>query len=90
MTIQNQSLQDYVDFFSEDKFQVIGEYGGHKLLLIGRVKAYDEPIVAISESDKPSQENLIAYDLYELMKFGCHRVNLTSEIWSKDRSKSFS
>ncbi len=82
MTIQNQNLQDYVDFFSEDDFQVIGEYGGHKLLLIGRVKAYGEPIVAISQGNKPTQENLIAYDLYELMKFGCYQVNLTSEIWS--------
>jgi hypothetical protein len=90
MTIQNQSFLAYVDFFSEDQFQVIGEYGDRKLLLIGRAKAYREPIVAISESDKPNQENLIAYDLYELMKFGCHRVTLTSEIWSNDESKLLS
>lgn len=80
MAIKNQNSFTDVDFLPEEKFQVIGEYAGRKLLLIGRAKVYGEPIVAISKIDESSQESLSACNLYELMKFGCHPVNLTASI----------
>ncbi|MCA1994149.1 MAG: hypothetical protein LDL41_19195 [Coleofasciculus sp. S288] len=77
MPIKNRSFFTYVDFFPDDKFKVIGEYAGKKLLLIGRTKAYGDPIVAICETDNPSKEELSACDLYELMKYSPTTVNLT-------------
>jgi hypothetical protein len=78
MAIKNRSgFTSYVDFFPADKFKLIGEYAGQKLLMIGRAKVYGDPIVAICETDEPSQEDLSACDLYELMKFGHKPVKLT-------------
>lgn len=77
MQIKNRSFFTDVDFFPADKFKLIGEYAGQKLLLIGRAKAYGDPIVAISQTDEPSKEELSAFDLYELMKFSNNTVNLT-------------
>lgn len=68
MAIKNRSLFSHVDFLATEQFELIGEYGEQKLLLIGKTKGYREPIVAISETDDPNQEELIACDLYELMK----------------------
>jgi hypothetical protein len=82
MAIKNESSFTHVDFYPVEKFQLIGEYAGQKLLLVGRTKAYGDPIVAISQTDEPSQENLSACDLYELMKFGHNSVNLTAAIAS--------
>lgn len=81
MTIKNQSSFTNVDFFPADKFKLIGEFAGRKLLLIGKAKVYGDPIVAICYTDEPSQEDLSAYDLYELMKFGHDPVRLTTDIW---------
>lgn len=77
MAIKNQSSFAHVDFFEAEQFKLIGEYAGQKLLLIGRAKVYGDPIVAISPTEEPIQEDLSACDLYELMKFGHDRVNLT-------------
>jgi hypothetical protein len=82
MAIKNQNLFTNVDFLPTSKFKLIGEYAGQKLLLIGKAKVYGDPIVAISQTNEPSQEDLSAYDLYELMKFGDNPVNLTAAIWS--------
>lgn len=87
MSIKNQTLFTDVDFFPVDKFKLIGECAGQKLLLIGRAKVYGDPIVAISETDEPSQEDLSAYDLYELMKFGHNPVNLTAALWGNGESE---
>jgi hypothetical protein len=48
--------------------------------LIGRAKGYGDPIVAICQTDEPSQEELSAYDLYDLMKFSHNPVKLTEAI----------
>lgn len=80
MQIKNRSFFTDVDFFPADKFKLIGEYAGQKLLLIGRAKAYGDPIVAISQTDEPSKEELSAFDLYELMKFSNYPVKLTAAI----------
>lgn len=77
MAIKNRSFFTYVDFFPADKFKLIGDWAGKKLLLVGRAKAYGDPIVAICQTDEPSQEELSALDLYELMKFSHEPVNLT-------------
>lgn len=77
MAIKNRSFFTYVDFFPSDKFKLIGDWAGKKLLLVGRAKAYGDPIVAICQTDEPSQEELSALDLYELMKFSHEPVNLT-------------
>lgn len=77
MTIKNRSFFPYVDFFTAENFQLIGEYAGKKLLLIGRAKGYGDPIVAICQTDEPSQEELSACDLYELMKFSQNSITLT-------------
>jgi hypothetical protein len=82
MAIKNQCLFAHADFFPAEQFKLIGEYAGQKLLLIGRAKAYFDPIVAVSPTEKPTQEDLIAYDLYELMQSGTHPVNLTATIFS--------
>ena len=80
MPIKNRSFFPYVDFFSADEFKLIGECADQKLLLVGRTKAYGDPIVAICKTDEPSQEALSACDLYELMKFSHNTVNLTEAI----------
>jgi hypothetical protein len=80
MAITNRSFFSDVDFFPADKFKLIGEYAGKKLLLVGRAKAYGDPIVATCQTDDPSQEDLSASDLYELMKFSHDPVNLTEAI----------
>ncbi|HBB34218.1 MAG TPA: hypothetical protein DDZ80_24555 [Cyanobacteria bacterium UBA8803] len=77
MTIKNRSFFPYVDFFPAENFKLIGECADKKVLLIGKVKGYGDPIVAICETDEPSQEELSACDLYELMKFSQSKVNLT-------------
>lgn len=87
MAIKNCSGFTHVDFFPADKFKLIGECGGQKLLLIGRVQAYNDPIVAICQSDEPNQEDLSACDLYELMKFSHEPINLSAEIWAKCESE---
>ncbi|HCF26736.1 MAG TPA: hypothetical protein DEV81_05905 [Cyanobacteria bacterium UBA11049] len=84
MAIKNQGLFTDVEFFPTDKFKLVGECGGQKLLLIGRAKVYGDPIVAISETEKPSQEDLSACDLYELMKFGHAPINLTAALWGNN------
>ncbi len=76
MAIKNQSLFSHVDFLATEQFQLIGEYAQQKLLLIGKTKGYGEPIVAISNSEDPTQEELVACDLYELMKCSDHAVNI--------------
>ncbi len=88
MAIKNQTLFTDVDFLPADKFKIIGECAGQKILLIGRAKVYGDPIVAISETDEPTQEDLSACDLYELMKFSHNPVNLTAAIWSNSESES--
>jgi hypothetical protein len=80
MKIKNRSFFNYVDFFTADNFRLIGEYAGQKLFLIGRAKGYGDPIVAICQTDEPSQEELSAYDLYDLMKFSHNPVKLTEAI----------
>ena len=80
MQIKNRSFFPYVDFFTADKFKLIGEYAGKKLLLIGRAQGYGDPIVAICQTDEPSKEELSAYDLYELMKLSHNSVKLTEAI----------
>jgi hypothetical protein len=77
MAIKNRSFFTYVDFFPSDKFKLIGDWAGKKLLLVGKAKGYGDPIVAICQTDEPSQEELSAFDLYELMKFSHEPVNLT-------------
>lgn len=88
MAIKNQSLFRNVDFFPADKFELIGEFAGQKLLLIGRARAYGDPIVAICPHDDLAQEDLAACDLYELMKFGHEPVNLTTSVWGNGESES--
>ena len=80
MPIKNRSFFNYVDFFPENKFKLIGECAGKKLLLIGRAKGYGDPIVATSQTDEPSQEDLYAWDLYELMKLSLEPVKVTGGI----------
>ncbi|WP_414755075.1 hypothetical protein [Anabaena sp. CCY 9910] len=80
MSIQNRNFFTDVNFLPEHKFKLIGEFAGKKLLLIGRTNAYGDPIVAASHSNEPSQEDLYAYDLYELMKCNQELVNITGEI----------
>ncbi|ARV59211.1 hypothetical protein BZZ01_11730 [Nostocales cyanobacterium HT-58-2] len=81
MPIKNSTFYtDEVNFFPENQFRLIGECAGKKLLLIGRTKAYGDPIVATSQTDEPSQEDLYAYDLYELMKFSHEPVKIVGEI----------
>lgn len=87
MAIKNQSLFTDVDFFPTDKFKLVGECAGQKLLLIGRAKVYGDPIVAISETDEPSQEDLSACDLYELMKFGDNPINLNAALWGDSEAE---
>ncbi len=77
MPIKNRSFFTYVDFFPTDKFKLIGECAGKKLLLVGRAKGYGDPIVAVCQSDDPSQEELSACDLYELMKYSHNPIKLT-------------
>ena len=76
MAIKNQSLFNHVDFLATEQFKLIGEYEQQKLLLIGKTKGYGEPIVAISKTDDPTQEELIACDLYELMKCSDQAINI--------------
>lgn len=80
MAITNRSFFTEVDFLPADKFKLIGEYAGKKLLLIGTAKAYGDPIVATCQTDDPSKEDLSASDLYELMKFSHDPVKLTEAI----------
>ncbi len=80
MAITNRSFFTDVEFLPADKFKLIGEYAGKKLLLIGRAKAYGDPIVATCQTDDPSKEDLSASDLYELMKFSHDLVKLTEAI----------
>jgi hypothetical protein len=80
MPIKNRSFFTYVDFLPADKFKLIGECAGKKLLLVGRAKGYGDPIVATCQTDEPSQEELSASDLYELMKFSHEPVKLTEAI----------
>ena len=80
MRIKNRSFFNYVDFFTADKFKLIGECAGKKLLLIGRAKGYGDPIVAICQTDDPNKEELSACDLYELMKLTHNTVKLTEAI----------
>lgn len=80
MTIKNRNFFTHVNFLPEHKFKLIGELAGKKLLLIGRTKAYNDPIVAASQSNEPHQEDLYAYDLYELMKCNHELVSLNGEI----------
>jgi hypothetical protein len=77
MKIKNRSFFPYVDFFTADKFKLIGNCADKKLLLIGRAKVYGDPIVAICQTDDPSKEDLSACDLYELMKFSNNTIRLT-------------
>ncbi len=81
MAIKNQALFTDVEFFPTDKFKLVGECAGQKLLLVGRAKVYGDPIVAISKTDEPTYEDLSACDLYELMKFGDHPISLTAALW---------
>ncbi|ACK73586.1 conserved hypothetical protein [Gloeothece citriformis PCC 7424] len=76
MAIKNQSFFSHVDFLATEQFKLIGEYAEEKLLLIGKTKGYGEPIVAISKTDDPSQEDLVACDLYELMKCSDQAINI--------------
>jgi hypothetical protein len=80
MSIQNRNCFTDVNFLPEHKFKLIGEYAGKKLLLIGKTNGYGDPIVAASHSNEPHQEDLYAYDLYELMKCSQELVNITGEI----------
>ena len=80
MAITNRSFFTEGDFLPADKFKLIGEYACKKLLLIGRAKAYGDPIVATCQTDDPSNEDLSASDLYELMKFSHDPVKLTEAI----------
>jgi hypothetical protein len=80
MPIKNRAFFSYVDFFPDNKYKLIGECAGKKLLLIGRAKGYGDPIVATSQTDEPSQEDLYASDLYELMKFSHEPVKVTGRI----------
>jgi hypothetical protein len=80
MAITNRSFFTDVEFLPADKFKLIGEYAGKKLLLIGRAKAYGDLIVATCQTDDPSKEDLSASDLYELMKFSHDLVKLTEAI----------
>lgn len=80
MPIQNRAFFTDVEFFPDNQFKLIGEYAGKKLLLIGKTKAYGDPIVATSQTDEPSHEDLYASDLYELMKFGQEPVKVTEQI----------
>ena len=77
MKIKNRSFFPYVDFFTADKFKLIGKCADKKLLLIGRAKVYGDPIVAICQTDDPSKEDLSTCDLYELMKFSNNTIRLT-------------
>lgn len=81
MAIKNQERFTCVDFFPADRFELIGDCDGQKLLLVGRAKVYGDPIVAMCETDEPSQEDLSACDLYELMKFSHTPVHLTTAVW---------
>jgi|UPI0003738C00 hypothetical protein len=80
MPITNRAFFTDVDFFPDHQFKLIGECAGKKLLLVGKTKAYGDPIVATSETDEPGHEDLYASDLYELMKFGQEPVKVTGEI----------
>jgi hypothetical protein len=81
MPITNQTFfTEYVNFLPDSQFRLIGECAGKKLLLIGRTKGYGDPIVATSQTDEPSQEELYAYDLYELMKLSQEPVRILAEI----------
>lgn len=77
MPIKNRYSFSHVNFLPPSEFKLIGECAGQKLLLIGRAKAYGDPIVATCQTDEPIKENLSACDLYELMKFS--GINLTQE-----------
>jgi len=77
MPIKNRAFFTDVEFFPDYNFQLIGECAGKKLLLIGRTKAYGDPIVATSQTDKPSHEDLYASDLYELMKISQEPIKVT-------------
>jgi hypothetical protein len=80
MPITNRTFFTDVNFLPDNNFKLIGECAGKKLLLIGRTQAYGDPIVATSQTDEPSQEDLYACDLYELMKCSQESVNVTVEI----------
>lgn len=79
MPIKNRHFFTHVNFFPPAKFELIGEYAGKKLLLIGRAQGYGDPIVATCQTDEPVQEELSALDLYELMKVSDQRVTLTAK-----------
>jgi|GEM_PF-2022646 hypothetical protein len=80
MPISNRTIFTDVDFLPNSKFKLIGEYAGKKLLLVGRTKAYGDPIVATSQTDEPCEEDLYACDLYELMKCSHEPVKVTGGI----------
>ncbi len=81
MPIQNRTFfTEHVTFLPENQFKEIGECAGKKLLLIGRTKGYGEPIVATSQTEEPSQEDLYAYDLYEMLKLSNEPVTIVEEI----------
>lgn len=77
MKIKNRSFFPYVNFFTVDKFKLIGKCADKNLLLIGRAKVYGDPIVAICQTDEPGKEDLSACELYELMKFSNNTIKLT-------------
>ena len=80
MAIKNRSYFTHVDFFPTEKFRLIGDWAGKKLLLVGRAKGYGDPIVAACQTEEPGNEELSAFDLYELMKFSQEPVHLTEAI----------
>ncbi len=85
MELKNQDLFPRADFFAVEQFKVIGEYAGQKVLLIGSAQNYGDPIVALSPTETPTPEDLkelVACDLYELMKCGTPQLNLTAAIFS--------
>ncbi|MBE9129905.1 MULTISPECIES: hypothetical protein [unclassified Coleofasciculus] len=75
MLIKNRSFFPYVDFLPADQFKLIGKCEDKQVLLIGRTTAYGDPIVALRSTEEPSEDDLSACDLYELMKFSQTTIN---------------
>lgn len=49
-------------------------------MLVGGAKGYGDPIVTACQTEEPGNEELSAFDLYELMKFSQEPVHLTEVI----------
>lgn len=67
MPITNRDRFPDVNFLPDANIKKIGTVGNTDLVIVGKEKGTDAPVVSSSYTDNPAQEELFAVPLYELM-----------------------